>query len=130
MTDKWIYVFAAETVDKWKYCPACGTEILEVYPGDRFGHTTCMTDDCDGADFKVINETKQRTINAISEGTILTHRVGGAIGRCVKSGDKFAIAFRANDGTFGQTNTATKEIISNAWRLATDEEVRRYFDAD
>lgn len=41
----------------WKFCPKCGSELLEVYPGDFVGHTTCMNesdDDCI-VDFDVIH---------------------------------------------------------------------------
>lgn len=41
----------------WKYCPKCGSELLEVYPGDFTGHTTCMNEhdgDC-SIDFDVLH---------------------------------------------------------------------------
>lgn len=43
------YVFDNGDVDRWKHCPMCGSEILEVYPGDYFGHITCFKeeDTCD-----------------------------------------------------------------------------------
>ena len=45
---KFYYVFEAIELDEWKYCPKCGAEILEVYPGDFVGHITCFgDDDCD-----------------------------------------------------------------------------------
>ena len=49
MVRKYFYTFEAGEVDKWKYCPKCGAEILEVYPGDYFGHITCFgeEDTCD-----------------------------------------------------------------------------------
>jgi hypothetical protein len=36
------YVFHDDEVRNWKYCPICGNEILEVYPGDYFGYISCM----------------------------------------------------------------------------------------
>lgn len=52
-------VFNGRDVQPWKYCPMCGNEILEVYPGDFFGHITCFKDDdtCD-IDFEVWEEGK------------------------------------------------------------------------
>ena len=44
---KFYYTFEADEVDSWKYCPVCGEEFLEVYPGDYFGHITCMNDPFD-----------------------------------------------------------------------------------
>lgn len=53
------YVFDGNDVDKWKYCPKCGSEILEIYPGDYFGHITCFKDNesCD-IDFTIWAEGK------------------------------------------------------------------------
>lgn len=28
----------------WRYCPKCGSELLEVYPGDFTGHSSCMNE--------------------------------------------------------------------------------------
>lgn len=125
-----MYVFEAETVDKWKYCPICGAEILEVYPGDYHGHTTCMTDDCDGVDFEVV----KRTTDAIQNGTIVISRKGGAIGRLTLDDVGFAKVSgkqRLGERTV-QFSTFYEPIseVERKWRLATDEEVRRYFDAD
>ena len=42
----------------WRYCPKCGSELLEVYPGDYTGFTSCMNehdDEC-SVDFDVIRE--------------------------------------------------------------------------
>lgn len=40
----------------WKFCPICGSELLEVYPGDYFGHTNCWdeAEKCDGVGFNII----------------------------------------------------------------------------
>ena len=35
----------------WKYCPNCGTEILQVYPGDYYVFIECE-DGC-AVDFKI-----------------------------------------------------------------------------
>lgn len=53
---KYFYVFKDGEVAGWKYCPQCGAELLEVYQGDYRGHTTCMTDDCEGTEFKITYE--------------------------------------------------------------------------
>lgn len=43
------FTFDGSDVSNWRYCPKCGAEILEIYPGDYFGHITCFGDDdtCD-----------------------------------------------------------------------------------
>lgn len=60
---KWKFAFDAGDVSKWKYCPLCGSEILEVYPGDYYGHITCFADSesCD-IDFKVFVEKDSSTL--------------------------------------------------------------------
>lgn len=45
---KFYYVFDANEVDKWAFCPVCGDEIIEVYAGDNCGHIVCCgACDCD-----------------------------------------------------------------------------------
>lgn len=46
---KFIYTFEERDVGRWEYCPLCGSELLEVYPGDYFGHLTCGSEEgyCD-----------------------------------------------------------------------------------
>lgn len=43
-------------LNEWKYCPICGNEILEVYPGDFVGHITCWDekDECTSIGFGII----------------------------------------------------------------------------
>lgn len=62
-TPKWKFVFDAGDVTQWKYCPLCGSEILEVYPGDYFGHISCFRKDdtCD-IDFTVLIEKDDSTL--------------------------------------------------------------------
>ena len=31
---------------KWNYCPTCGSELVEVYPGDFSEHITCDNSNC------------------------------------------------------------------------------------
>lgn len=54
---KYKFVFNASDVNKWKFCPLCGSEILEIYPGDYFGHISCFKGEntCD-IDFDVFIE--------------------------------------------------------------------------
>ncbi|MEK5323322.1 hypothetical protein [Aeribacillus sp. FSL M8-0254] len=45
---KYYYVFEADSVNAWSFCPICGDEILEVYTGDFHGHITCFgAGDCE-----------------------------------------------------------------------------------
>lgn len=37
----------------WKYCPICGGELFEVYPGDFTVHTVC-DNDCDSLGVEMI----------------------------------------------------------------------------
>ncbi len=50
---KFFYVFNEADVSKWKYCPLCGSPIIEVYPGDFCGHITCAGDDDCEIDFEI-----------------------------------------------------------------------------
>src|SRR5699024_10275157 len=51
---KYFCTFDAGEVDSWKYCPRCGEEILEIYPGDYFGHIACINDKHDeDIEFKI-----------------------------------------------------------------------------
>ena len=50
------YVFSPDHVDAFEYCPRCGSEIIEVYPGDFDGHTTCMNEECEGLSFEIRRE--------------------------------------------------------------------------
>lgn len=50
------YIFNGSDVDKFEFCPLCGSRIIEVYPGDRHGHTTCFNEDCDDVYFEIKRE--------------------------------------------------------------------------
>ena len=56
-----------ETVWEWRYCPLCGSELIEVYPGDYVGHTTCYNEDCDGVGFDIIIKDGVIYRNTLSE---------------------------------------------------------------
>lgn len=60
---KYKFAFDGADVSTWDYCPKCGAEILEVYPGDFYGHIMCFggEDSCD-IDFKVYAEKDSRTL--------------------------------------------------------------------
>lgn len=66
----------------------------------------------------------------IINGAIVTHIRGNATGRCVFNGNEVSIHFRMKNGAFGKTRATLPNYVEKYWRLATDEEVRRYFDAD
>lgn len=66
----------------------------------------------------------------IINGAIVTHRGGNATGRCVFSDSGVSVHFRMKNGNSGKTETMLPHFVAQYWRLATDEEVRRYFDAD
>ncbi|MGY3188751.1 hypothetical protein [Lysinibacillus sp. TE18511] len=72
---------------------------------------------------------RQREIDAIIHGAIVVHRKDGIIGRCAKSSFGISVCYRHKD-RFGQTIGDYPHFVAQHWRLATDEEVRRYFDAD
>ena len=47
-------------VDRFRYCPYCGSDIVEVYPGDYHGFTTCMNEACDDSfDFTLLQKVDQ-----------------------------------------------------------------------
>ncbi|MES9681765.1 hypothetical protein ABWK22_02370 [Gottfriedia acidiceleris] len=53
------YVFEEEQIRKFKYCPFCKGDILEIYDGDFSGHITCT--DCDeDLDFLILEEMLKR----------------------------------------------------------------------
>lgn len=72
---------------------------------------------------------KQREIDAINPGAIVVHRKKGIIGRCAYSSFGISVCYAINGGR-GQTIGDYPHFVAQHWRLATDEEVRRYFDAD
>lgn len=55
MANEFRYTFEASTVDKWKHCPSCGEELIEIYTGDYHGHLSCVVCESDN-DFTVIVE--------------------------------------------------------------------------
>lgn len=57
MTRKIIAVCLEDEIFDWRYCPMCGTEILEYCPGDFTAHIICSSDDCDSVDFYLAEET-------------------------------------------------------------------------
>lgn len=38
---KFHFVFEAKSIMNFKYCPYCGNEIMQVYPGDYAGFVQC-----------------------------------------------------------------------------------------
>ncbi|WP_336638437.1 hypothetical protein [Lysinibacillus fusiformis] len=72
---------------------------------------------------------KQREIDAIIPGAIVVHRKDGTIGRCARSTFGISVCYAIKGGR-GQTIGDYPHFVAQHWRLATDEEVRRYFDAD
>lgn len=60
---KFYYVFDANEVDKWSFCPVCGEEILDVFAGDYRGHIECLGGgDCDidfGIKYKDVNDNAE-----------------------------------------------------------------------
>ncbi|PEJ48231.1 hypothetical protein CN692_24305 [Bacillus sp. AFS002410] len=53
------FIFEAEQIRKFKYCPFCKGDILDVYDGDFSGHITCA--DCDeDLDFLILEEMLKR----------------------------------------------------------------------
>lgn len=44
----------------WKYCPVCGSELFEVYPGDFTIHTVCENDNCDSVGSEMIVEVDEK----------------------------------------------------------------------
>ncbi|STO12764.1 Uncharacterised protein [[Flavobacterium] thermophilum] len=42
------YVFRADSINKMKYCPFCGNEMISVYDGDYCGQVECLNcDECE-----------------------------------------------------------------------------------
>jgi len=51
------YLVEEEQVLKFKYCPYCGDEIIDVHIGDYLGHTVCQNIECGkGLDFSIFEE--------------------------------------------------------------------------
>lgn len=58
---KYHYVFESESILDFKYCPYCGKEIMEVYPGDYGGFIQCW--ECEEAYEKLEFSILQEMIN-------------------------------------------------------------------
>lgn len=56
------YVFRADSINKMKYCPFCGEEIMQVYDGDYIGQVECLNcDECeDELEFLILEEMLNR----------------------------------------------------------------------
>jgi transposase-like protein len=56
------YVFKAQSIHKFKYCPYCGKEIMQVYPGDYCGMVQCFEcEECsDELSFDILEERLSR----------------------------------------------------------------------
>lgn len=46
MRRKFHFSFDSGEVMGWRYCPVCGSELLEIYPGEYVGHFNCSNDEC------------------------------------------------------------------------------------
>lgn len=66
----------------------------------------------------------------IAQGNVVVHRVRGFIGICEASEYGISVRYKNMSGRFGRTIGDYAHFVAKHWRLATDEEVRRYFDAD
>lgn len=52
---KYLAIISVGDLFDWKYCPLCGSELLEVYVGDYTAHTVCENENCDDSvGFRVI----------------------------------------------------------------------------
>lgn len=62
---KYHFVFNAEHVMNFKYCPYCGGEIMQVYPGDFNGFIQCMEcEECEEKlEFTILQEMIDRFPN-------------------------------------------------------------------
>lgn len=66
----------------------------------------------------------------MTNGSVVVHRICGFIGICELSEKGVSVRYKNMSGRFGQTLNEPTHVVAKYWRLATDEEVRRYFDAD
>lgn len=66
----------------------------------------------------------------VAQGNVVVHRVRGFIGICEESGNGISVRYKNMSGRFGRTIGDYPHFVAQHWRLATDEEVRRYFDAE
>lgn len=56
------YVFKADSINKMKYCPFCGSEMISVYDGDYMGQVECLNcDECEEElEFEILEEMLSR----------------------------------------------------------------------
>ncbi|MGE7843933.1 hypothetical protein ACQKNX_24505 [Lysinibacillus sp. NPDC093712] len=66
----------------------------------------------------------------IAEGNVVVHRLIGYIGICEVSNEGVSVHYGNMSGRYGRTTNEPTIVVAQYWRLATDEEVRHYFDAD
>lgn len=61
------YVFKADSINKMKYCPFCGSEMISVYDRDYCGQVECLNcDECeDELEFEILEEMLIRYPNWI-----------------------------------------------------------------
>lgn len=61
------YVFRADSINKMKYCPFCGSEMISVYDGDYMGQVECLNcDECEEElEFLILEEMLDRYPNWI-----------------------------------------------------------------
>lgn len=62
LANKYHFVFEAKSVMDFKYCPYCGEEIMQVYPGDFRGFVQCFEcEECEERlEFSILQEMKDR----------------------------------------------------------------------
>lgn len=70
------------------------------------------------------------SVEHINAGNVVVHRVRGFIGICEESEYGISVRYKNMSGRYGRTIGDYPHFVAQHWRLATDEEVRRYFDAD
>lgn len=51
---KYLAIIPVDEMLDWKFCPLCGSELFEVYPGDFTIHTVCTSDNCDDVGAEMI----------------------------------------------------------------------------
>ena len=56
------YVFRADSINKMKHCPFCGSEMISVYDGDYMGQVECLNcDECEEElEFLILEEMLDR----------------------------------------------------------------------
>jgi transcription elongation factor Elf1 len=61
------YVFRADSINKMKYCPFCGSEMISVYDGDYNGQVECLNcDECEEElEFLILEEMLDKYPNWI-----------------------------------------------------------------